>query len=136
MPEPIAIFLGTEQSAGPLLITGAWKLSELGYYILSNDYNAIIREVGWPLPTVSIEGSKLNGGVVFPIDNQGSWIVVAPELEYTCRINGYNFSGAIEYVICKNCGVESKGRYICSECGQVFDDMINAHIRGGWRVIK
>lgn len=137
MFEPIAIFLGHTKELGPISINGAWRFKELGYYILSNDIDAVVREVGWPTPVPNIAFNKLSNGIVFPLDvSMDSCLVVAPELEYTCRIDGIHLSGAIEYAICKNCGIESKGRYICTECGEVFEDMINAHLTAKWRVIR
>jgi hypothetical protein len=135
MLEPIAIFLN-DLDATPIGVSGAWKLRELGYYIISNDLDLVLQKVGWPLPHKSIITNELSGGIAFPVDNNRSWIVVAPALECTCLVKGVNLTGAIEYAICKNCGIESKGRYVCTECGEVFKDMIGARLTTPWKVIR
>jgi hypothetical protein len=135
MLEPIAIFL-SELENTPIGVVGAWKLKELGYYILSNDLDLVLQKVGWPLPHKRILLYELNGGIAFPTDNDRSWIVVAPNLQCTCLVRGVNLVGAIEYAVCKNCGIESRGRYVCTECGEVFKDMISAHLTMPWKVIR
>lgn len=119
-------------------VLGTWPYLDLGFYIVSNDQDAVQRTVGYCVNYGGmIRPPDLANGIVFPLDSaQARSLVVAPRVGQTFLIGHIVFRGRIEIAVCPSCGNETSGRYMCPECGEVMPNAINQYIKEKWRIIK